>query len=375
MPTNDEVLANTILSITGMDVSGTLLSSIMFFCIFMFFLAIFTKFTKMKTGVCVLSAYSIIFALDMIDSYGEYTFNFPFGNDWTITHGVLTAHMLDWIYMFGIFDYASEILAVYSAEAVLSTSPYVIYGSALYAFGDMILAFVFITLGINAAITLLENKSHKQCPYQKIISITISALIIWVWMQSFSNPVHEMETTQNYFATAMYFILEGSNIEHAVVLILGVLGFGILYIANVIFMDVGVTGIANMSSKNVETFTSFKSVTIALTVMYSFMFMLHPDYAWYYIVMMISVMKFFRLFLDKIVKRAGIENMERRRDMAISAQTLHDLEQRGAIPPLNQTIERTHYKKISWKYSKGDSTILAFCVFTAVMSFYFLMTA
>lgn len=375
MPTNDEVLANTILNLTGIDVSGTLLSSLMFFFIFMTLFFLFTKFTTMKKGVCVLSAYSVIFALDMIDSYGEYTFHFPLGNDVIITHGVITARMLDWVYMFGIFEHASTILATYSEQAILSESPYVIYGSALYAFGDMILAFIFIALGINAAITLFENKFHKQLPYQRIISILISSTIIYVWMQSFSNPVHEMETTQNYFATTMYFLMEGTKMEHITVVVLGFLGFAILYVANVIFMDVGVTGIANMSSKNVETFTSFKSVTIALTIMYTFMFALHPDYAWYYIILMITIMKIFRLFLNKIVKRANIENMERRRDMAISGQILHDLEQRNAIPKQNQMIERSHYKKFNLGYTKGDITLITFFIFTGAMAVFFLTNA
>ena len=284
---------------------------ILFAAIFMFM----TMFMNTRAGVRFVVAYTPVLLIDGLKSFGTYTFKFPFF-EFTIEHFVMTFKLIEYIFTFKIF---TPILDDISTFQDFTTEPsiWIVFISWMYSFGDSIIQIILFVLAAYSLITLYENWKNIQIQHQMLTSIVFGFIPVFLYAYLVSNPFHEYELSQLYIVTLTNFFFNATWLQLGFFLTLAIISFFIIFIIILMITQFVLSTFITFSpkGKSLDFTTSFESVALLLTIFYSFLFLMHPEYTWYNIMLVILIWTGFKHFLDTIVSEANLKNTDRRRQV------------------------------------------------------------
>ena len=148
-----------------------------------------TIFMNTRAGVRFMAAYTPVLLVDGFKSFGEYTISLPYF-EYTFTHFVMTFKLIDYIFTFKILTPIMSTVSTFE-DLTIEPSMIVIGITWIYSFGDSILQLLIFILAAYSILTLIENWTNKQIPYQFIISIFLGLIPVFLYANYFSNPVTE----------------------------------------------------------------------------------------------------------------------------------------------------------------------------------------
>ena len=297
------------------------------------FLQRFTEFTK---SVSLIIGFSFILLMDGIVSYGTYIFELPFIASYEFTRFVMTFNLIDYIFEFQLFNPALELMSHYASPEIITTIPVKIIALSL-SIGDSIFQIVIFSLTAYYIISLIEYQFNKEFEWQIPAAIIVGFIPVALYATFFSNPFHEYEKSNIQASNVINFL---SNAPVSDILYVSILGFAAFIIVLLILSTIihfALSSAINVIPKMQEQMwrTNYVSVAFLLTLLYTFLYLMHPEYKWYLILIVIFVWKFFRLFMEDISSKAKTRTNERNtynkqaREMVNIMSTEFDLPQKN----------------------------------------------
>ncbi len=237
--------------------------------LFILILFIIKWFTDTGNGISIIISAIPAIALDLMYSYGSYTFVLPL-MEYTVTKGVLTLHFLDYILNFGLFlDYGiSTFNQVSGAYTLSSIQMLLVY---LLTFGDSIIEFIALTYIVYYITKDLNS------------SIMLSAAVVLIYSYAV-NSMKELATMTNSVSSVFYFFDNAAQSQLITVLGAFLVSFFIIIflLSTIINLFVGITKSTIMPTAETWQWTqNFSGLAFIMTIAYSTLILLHPTYTWY----------------------------------------------------------------------------------------------
>lgn len=288
-----------------------------------------TDFSKSVILIC--SAVPLL-VFDLYMSFGIYVFDLPFLGVYEVDRLVMTLGLIDWIFGFQLFNPALDIMSNYavvegdplttalSFEVILdliwslSWVPILILViTALISVGDSLLQFVIFFMATYYAISIIEDKWERQFSLQIPISILIGAFPVLLYACYFSNPIHEFEKANIQIASVIHFVDVAPFVDIIITLMLGMTSFFIvLIIMSIVTRTLISSSITIFPGMQMKMWTtSYGAVAFLTTLLYTFLYIMHPEYQWYLIIGVILVWKMFRHVMEDIAHEAKGRTRER----------------------------------------------------------------
>ena len=345
--TPNEIILNLFSSSSGIPLG----ESIIFWLIIVIFgfiiytaLSMFTSFEK---PVVVMFSMSPLFAFDLIKSFGIYVFELPFIGVYEVDRFVMTLGLIDWIFGFQLFNPAIDIMSKYAIEEgdslatcldfkvildlifTLSWIPIsILFITALISIGDSVLQFLIFFMAVYYAISIVEDKWERQFSLQIPVSIAVGLLPVLVYAFGFSNPIHEFEKANIQIASIFHFMSVAPLLDKGIVVILGMASFFIVLIIMSIMtkflLSSTISVVPSMQQK--KWTTDYSAVAFITTLLYSFLYVMHPDYKWYLIIAVIIVWKIFRHVMSDIAHEAKGRTRNREMRKKELAMIVHEVQ-------------------------------------------------
>ena len=306
-------------------------------------LSMFTEFNK---SVIIVFSLMPLFAVDLIKSFGLYIFHLPFIGTYEIDRMVMTFSLVDWIFEFQLFNPALEIMNKYvvpDSELLISNLTFtilidliwtlswmpllILFLTAAISIGDSVLQFLIFFMAIYYAISIVEDKWERQFSLQVPLSI-LGAIIPVIAYSFFSNPIHEFVKANAQIALLFNFVSTAPLFDVVIVIILAALSFIIvLIIISVMtrfFLSSSIAVFPGMQEKQWRT--SFSAVAFITTLIYTFLFIMHPEYKWYLIIAVILIWKIFRHVMEDIAHEAKGRTVQREGRKKEIAMIVHEVQ-------------------------------------------------
>ena len=303
-----------------------------------------TDFSKSVILMC--SAVPLIL-FDSLMSFGVYVFDLPFLGVHEVDRLVMTLGLIDWIFGFQLFNHALDIMSGYAVaegdplttalsfkvilDLILNWTwiPLLILTiTAMISIGDSLLQFVIFFMATYYAISIIEDKWERQFSLQIPISILIGAFPVLLYACYFSNPIHEFEKANIQIASLIHFLDVAPFVDIMVVLMLGMASFFIVLIIMSIvtrtFISSSITIFPGMQEKMWTT--SYGAVAFLTTLLYTFLYIMHPEYQWYLIIGVILMWKMFRHVMEDIAHEAKGRTREREGRKKEIAMIVHEVQ-------------------------------------------------
>ena len=304
-------------------------------------LSMFTDFNK--STIIILSCIPL-FIFDSILPFGTYVFVVPFIDDIVLTQMVMTLSLVDWIFGFQLFNPALDIMAKY---AVIEGDPLtagigVMIVTGLFSIGDSILQFVIFAMACYYFISLGEDKARQQFSLQIPVSIIGGLIPVILYAFYFSNPIHEFQKANIQIASLIHFMDVAPLFDKSIVVTLGIISFFIvLIIMSVItrfFLSTAISVIPSMQQQ--VWMTSYGAVAFLNTLIYTFLYIMHPDYKWYIILGVIITWKAFRHIMEDVSHEAKGRTKAREDEKRKIAMIVHEIKH----PSTNDERIQPHIK-------------------------------
>jgi len=305
-----------------------------------------STFTEYNKSVILIFSLTPLITVDLIRSFGTYIFDLPFVGTYELDRLVMTLSLVDWIFEFQLFSPAIEIMSDYivpESELLISNLTFsmfidlvltlswmpllILFLTAAISIGDSILQFLIFFMAIYYAISIVEDKWERQFSLQIPLSI-LGAIIPVIAYSFFSNPIHEFEKANAQIASLFNFMSTATILDRGIVVILAVVSFLIVLIIMSVmtkfFLSSSIAVFPGMQEK--QWTTSYTAVAFITTLMYTFLFIMHPEYKWYLIITVIIIWKLFRHVMEDIAHEAkGRTNMREGRKKEI-AMIVHEVQ-------------------------------------------------
>lgn len=308
---------------------------------------VLSSVTDFSKSVILLCSAIPLLAFDSYIPFGIYVFDLPFLGIYEVDKLVMTLGLIDWMFGFQLFNSALDIMNNYAvAEGDplttalsfkvildliwnLSWAPLLILViTALISIGDSLLQFVIFFMATYYAISIIEDKWDRQFSLQIPLSIIIGAFPVLLYALYFSNPIHEFEKANVQIASVIHFIDVAPFMDVAVVILLGIASFFIvLIIMSVItksFMSSSTMVFPSMQGK--QWTTNYGAVAFLTTLLYTFLYIMHPEYQWYLIIGVILVWKVFRHVMEDIAHEAKGRTREKEGRKKEIAMIVHEVQ-------------------------------------------------
>ncbi|MCK4665571.1 hypothetical protein KAU33_02410 [Candidatus Dependentiae bacterium] len=343
----NEIILNLFSSSSGIPLG----ESVIFWLIVIIFgfilYTVFSMFTEYDKPVIVMISMIPLFAFDLIESFGTYTFDLPFLGIYEVDRFVMTLGLMDWIFGFQIFNPALEIMSNYPIEEgdplttalsfkvildwifTLSWIPIsILFITAAVSIGDSILQFLIFFMAVYYAISIIEDRWERQFSLQLPVSIAVGLLPVLVYACFFSNPIHEFKEANIQIASVFNFISAAPLIDKGIVVTLGIISFVVvLLIFSVMTKFVLSSTIAAIPSRQQKKWTTdYSAVAFITTLLYAFLYVMHPDYKWYLIITVIIIWKIFRHVMEDIAHEAKGRTKEREMRRKELAMIVHEVQ-------------------------------------------------
>ena len=306
-------------------------------------LSMFTEFNK---SVIIVFSLMPLIAIDLIKSFGLYTFHLPFIGTYEIDKMVMTFSLVDWIFEFQIFNPALEIMSDYvvpESELLISNLTFtvlidliwtlswmpllILFLTAAISIGDSLLQFLIFFMAIYYAISIVEDKWERQFSLQVPLSI-LGAILPVIAYSYFSNPIHEFIKANAQIALLFNFFSTAPLFDIVIVIILASLSFVIVFIIMSVmtkfFLSSSISLFPGMQEKQMTT--SYSAVAFITTIIYTFLFIMHPEYKWYLIIAVILIWKIFRHVMEDIAHEAKGRTMQREGRKKEIALIVHEVQ-------------------------------------------------
>lgn len=313
---------------------------------FVIYTALSTLTDFSKSVILMLAAVPLV-VFDSLMSFGIYTFDLPFLGVYEVDRLVMTLGLVDWMFGFQIFNSALDTMSTYaitegdplttplSFKVILdllwnlSWIPLLILAiTALISIGDSLLQFVIFFMATYYAISIIEDKWERQFSLQIPVSIAIGAFPVLLYAFYFSNPIHEFEKANIQIASLIHFLSVAPFMDVVLVAMLGSISFFIVLIIMSIvtktFLSSSIMVFPGMQEKTWRT--SYASVAFLTTLLYTFLYIMHPEYQWYLIVGVILVWKLFRHLMEDIAHEAKGRTREREGRRKEIAMIVHEVQ-------------------------------------------------
>ena len=306
-------------------------------------LSMFTEFNK---SVIVVFSLMPLFVVDLIKSFGLYIFHLPFLGTFELDRLVMTLSLVDWMFEFKLFDPALEIMSEYivpESELLISNLTFtifidliltlslmpllILFLTAAISIGDSILQFLIFFMAIYYAISIVEDKWERQFSLQVPLSL-LGAIVPVIAYSFFSNPIHEFIKANAQIALLFNFMSTAPFFDIVIVILLAVLSFIIVLIIMSVmtrfFLSSSIAMFPGMQEKQWRT--SFSAVAFITTIIYTFLFIMHPEYKWYLIIGVILIWKIFRHVMEDIAHEAKGRTIQREGEKKKIAMIVHEVQ-------------------------------------------------
>lgn len=307
-------------------------------------LSMLTDFSK---SIIIMFSLLPLLLFDSLMSFGIYIFHLPFFGSYEIERLVMTFGFVDWIFGFQLFNPALDIMSSYTVAEGNPLTTHLSFGSiidliwnvsllplsilaitALISIGDSALQFIIFFMATYYALSIIEDKWERQFSLQVPVSIIIGAFPVLLYAFYFSNPIHEFEKANVQIASLIHFMSVAPLIDIIIVLGLGAVSFFFVLIVMSIltktFMSSSIAVFPSMQEKQWKT--NYASVAFITTLLYSFLYVMHPEYQWYLIIGVILVWKIFRHLMEDISHEAKGRTREREGRRKEIAMIVHEVQ-------------------------------------------------
>lgn len=317
----NQVFLNSVEQWTGIGLADSFVYFVVMASIFLI-LWLISRSVEMRRGNRIIFSSSIFLASEaLITEFGTYTIQLPFGGEYITNRFVHIFELLDWVFSFGLFQhFGIPIVNEYTMDMVNTEPTGMLFGLvAVLSFGDTIFQIILLSFGMYAVLTLIENKFNFQFPFQRVLSVLLGATPSIIMAMSYSNPIEEFETSKSIVMVGLYFVnttmANGGWLDFGFVMMLLMASLMLIYYFLGIIVDMFLSTYININpkGKEIDYKVSISSVTSMIVILYSAVFLFHPEYPYYKILTVLLFMTFFKKFLDSVVRKAKTENNERRR--------------------------------------------------------------
>lgn len=317
----NQVFLNSVEQWTGIGLADSFVYFVVMASIFLI-LWLISRSVEMRRGNRIIFSSSIFLASEaLITEFGTYTIQLPFGGEYITNRFVHIFELLDWVFSFGLFQhFGIPIVNEYTMDMVNTEPTGMLFGLvAVLSFGDTIFQIILLSFGMYAVLTLIENKFNFQFPLQRVLSVLLGATPSIIMAMSYSNPIEEFETSKSIVMVGLYFVnttmANGGWLDFGFVMMLLMASLMLIYYFLGIIVDMFLSTYININpkGKEIDYKVSISSVTSMIVILYSAVFLFHPEYPYYKILTVLLFMTFFKKFLDSVVRKAKTENNERRR--------------------------------------------------------------
>lgn len=311
---------------TGFNIADSFMYYILMIAIFLIIYMIL-RVTNLRSGVKItVAALPFLLSEAFITNFGTYTIFLPLGNEIVTNRFVHVFQLLDFIFHYGIFQYAGVPIINNYIENVTFTEPTgtMYWLIAALSFGDTLFQIIILSFGFYAITTLIENKFNFQIPCQRLISVILGTIPNLIMAMYYSNPLDEFEKSKSLIAIGIYFfqtvIDQKAFIDLTLVMTFLIISITIIYFVLSIFVDVFMSTYINVNprAKSIDFNVSISALTLMIVLAYSFVFLFHPEYSWYKILSVLLLISIFKKFLDTVVVTAKNENRQRRNQESLA---------------------------------------------------------
>jgi len=321
----NEIFLNYISNQSGVSFGDSLLFWMFGLVIAMIIYLLLNSFTDFSKSVIIILAIMPTILLDLIISFGTYEFVLPFIGIYEIHNLVMTFSITDWVFGFQLFNPAKDIMALYTTN-VVATSILVKLMAFVLSLGDSIFQIILFSLTFYYIISLIEFKFNMEFEWQRVVSFVCGLVPVSIYALFFSNPFHEYEMANEQASNLVYFFNNAQSAEITFVILTGFIAFLLVFFIVSIITRFLLSAAISISPKMQEQLlmTSYASVAFLLTLLYAFLYVMHPDYKWYMIILVIIVWKLFRGVMEDISQEARVKTGERS-VMNSQARTIVDM--------------------------------------------------
>lgn len=342
----NEIILNLFSSSSGIPLGDSLIFWMIVLIIGFIIYTALSMFTEFEKPVILMCSSLHLFALDIIKSFGTYTFDLPFLGIYEVDRLVMTLGLVDWVFGFRLFNPALEIMSNYAIEGgdsllnVLSIKMIldwiftyswmplsILFITAMISIGDSILQFLIFFMAMYYTISIIEDKWEKQFSLQLPVSIAVGLLPVLMYAFYFSNPIHEFEKANIQISSLFHFVSVAPFFDIVIVVVLGTISFAIvLLIFSVLTKFLISSTIAAIPSRQEKKWTTdYTAVAFMTTLIYTFLYIMHPDYKWYLIIAVIIIWKIFRHVMEDIGREAKGRTKERKVRKKELAMIIHEV--------------------------------------------------
>ena len=307
-------------------------------------LVVFTflqHFTDVSKPVALVAGFSVIVLMDLVTSYGTYIFELPFIGAYEVERLVMTLGLVDYIFGYQLFNPAKDIILSYATPEVITTLPIQFTALAL-SIGDSILQIIIFYLTIYYVISLIEYHRNQEYEWQIPVSIVGALFPVLLYAIFFSNPIHEYEVAIVEASNIMSFFNNATISEILYVIVLGFISFLIVFTIISTMAHFLLSAAINVRpGLKMQTWsTDYTSIAFLLTLLYTFLYIMHPDYKWYLILMVIIIWKVFRGFMEEVSTKAKLKTGQRSEMRSQAREIVDTMALEFDIPKSSTSLNR-----------------------------------
>lgn len=243
--------------------------------------------------------------IDLVISFGTFTFTFPLGYSFTIDRGYMFLSLINKVFTYEIFAFYSSPLTTpfISAAPETTDSIFVFIFGFMNAGIDSIADFIFFTVLFYYFISFIESKIGTQIKYQLAISIALAGIPAILYSLFISNPFHEIKEVIQTTNGMLSFFASGDIINILFVFLLFFINFmaicSIIFIAIELIVNLYMK--VNYNKRDIEYTYDFIGMAGAYTLTYSVLFFLHYNYIWYVVLPAIAIIQVLRSSTSNVI--------------------------------------------------------------------------
>lgn len=336
--------------------------------IIFFILYTLTSFSSLPKSIRIIISLSAPIILDLIVSFGTFTFYIPIINsEFTTTRGVLFLTLLDSIFRYKIFSYLAGSFIVPYVEASSTTSENLIVTILSYSYTsiDTVIEFFGLTYIFYGLIGYFEEKLEKQFEYQLPLSVLLALIPITLYTFVISNPIHEGEEVIQTYNGFTAFVASMDIFAITSVILSVIFNFILIYLIILTITEIIMQAYYKVffSRKDLEWSYDWAGLALMYTLIYSGIFFLHSNYSWYVAFPVLFILSTLKTKASTVAENSR----QRKRQSAAEDRLVQKIRNSG-----EETSTRTNSQSQNTEFSLTNIILAVLIVLLFLSIFYYI---
>ncbi len=332
-----------------------------------------------KKGLRVAIALLIPVMIDLILSFGTFTFYFPLDYNVTVDRGVMFLTLLNKIFTFEIFSfYSSPILTPFISAASQTTDSIFVFAIGFLSAGiDSIMEFIFFVAFFYFILSWIEDKIGTQINYQLGISIALASIPTILYSLLVSNPFKEIGEIIQITNGMLTFFASGNLTDIIFIIVLFLINFSLIVYVVYVFIEIlfGLYMKVNYNKRGLEWDYDYVGIAVAYTFAYSLLFFLHSNYKFYVVFPSLFVLQALKNSASGMINRRKQNKTDEERMAKVFRERNEQIDERfvpTGTPRINREAPR-RFKQGDNEFSISNIVIALLVLAGVLLIYYFLL--